>query len=248
MLLELCVASLDDALVAEQGGADRIELNSALSLGGLTPSLGLLSAVRAAISLPIIAMIRPRAGGFHYRSGEFICMQRDVDLTLSHGAEGIAFGILDEDGNIDLPRCRQIMRQAAGRPVVFHRAFDVVPDPAIALEQLIDLGIARVLTSGGAETAIAGAETIRRLREQAAGRIEILPGSGIRPHNVAALLAITGCEQIHASLSALGYDRSTQARPEIRFAVDPPPADRYRATDGQAVNAMRQALDAIAAR
>ena len=245
MILEVCVASLDDAIAAERGGADRLELNSALSLGGLTPSLGLLRTVREAVSIPLIAMIRPRTGGFCYRPGEYACMLRDVGLVLENGADGIAFGILEEDGGIDLARCRRIIERAEGHPIVFHRAFDVVPDQASALEQLIDLGVTRVLTSGGEPTALEGAERIAQLRRQAGGRIEVLPASGIRPDNVGSLLSATGCDQVHASLGTLGRDPSTLGNPRIAFSGNALPEDGYRATDLQAVRAMRKVLDEI---
>jgi len=245
LILEVCVASLDDAIAAERGGADRLELNSALSLGGLTPSLGLLQAVRETVSIPIIAMIRPRAGGFHYRPGEYTSMLRDIEWALRSGADGIAFGILQEDGRIDLARCRRVIEQIEGHPIVFHRAFDVVPDQASALEQLIDLGVTRVLTSGGEPTALEGADRIAQLRRQAGGRIEVLPASGIRPDNVGSLLSATGCDQVHASLGTLGRDPSTLGNPRIAFSGDALPEDGYRATDLQAVRAMRKVLDEI---
>ncbi len=127
--LEICTASAEDCAVAEQSGADRVELNCALMLGGLTPSFGALREARAAIRIPLIAMIRPRAGGFCYSASDFKVMQRDVEAALAEAADGIAFGILTPNGTIDLERCRQIMKLAAGRQLVFHRAFDVVPEP-----------------------------------------------------------------------------------------------------------------------
>ena len=130
--------------MAEAGGADRVELCCALMLGGLTPSLGCLRESRAAVQIPIMAMIRPRAGGFSYSASEFKVMQRDIETALAEGADGIALGILTSAGAVDLVRCRQIVKLAAGRQVVFHRAFDVVPEPLVALEQLIDLGVTRL--------------------------------------------------------------------------------------------------------
>ena len=155
--LEICTASAEDCAVAEQSGADRVELNCALMLGGLTPSLGALREARAAIRIPLIAMIRPRAGGFCYSASDFKVMQRDVEAALAEGADGIAFGILTPNGTIDLERCRQIVKLAAGRQIVFHRAFDVVPEPLTALDQLIDLGVTRVMTSGQETSAYNGA-------------------------------------------------------------------------------------------
>jgi copper homeostasis protein len=200
MILEICIASVDDAIAARDGGADRIELNAGLALGGLTPSSGMIREVRQAVDLPLVVMIRSRAGGFCYSQREFAVMQRDVDAALELGADGIVFGILRDDSTIDLERCRQLVEQAAGREAVFHRAFDFVPDAHAALRQLTDLGIRRVMTSGGQATALAGAERIASLVQQAAGKIEILPAGKINAANAAELIGRTGCRQVHASL------------------------------------------------
>src|SRR4051812_34887973 len=158
VLLEVAIASPEDAEAAQQGGADRVELNSALLLGGLTPSLGTLIEARERVGIPIIAMVRPRSGGFAYGDGEFAAMRRDVDLFLERGAGGIAFGLLREDGRVDEARCRQIVSQIGpGREAVFHRAFDVTPDAADAMETLIGLGVRRVMTSGQEDSAYNGA-------------------------------------------------------------------------------------------
>jgi copper homeostasis protein len=211
-LLEVCVESAGDAAAAAAGGADRLELNSALALDGLTPSLGLLAEVRRAAGarIPIVAMARPRAGDFCYDETELRVLRRDVDLLLEHGADGIALGILTARGDVDR-RCAQFVRQisAAGsghrfQGAVFHKAFDQARDPLAALEQLIDLGVRRVMTSGQQRTALRGAALIRQLVERAAGRIEILPAGGIRPSNVIAILSRTGCDQVHSSLREPG--------------------------------------------
>lgn len=244
MILEICTTTVDDCLAAQEGGADRVELNAALALGGLTPSLGTVIEARAAIGLPIIVMIRPRPGGFCYGPHEFAAMQRDIQLALEHGADGIAFGILTEDGALDERRCRRIMAQVGDREVVFHRAFDVVPDPAATLECLIDLGVTRVLTSGQESNAFDGAAAIARFREQAAGRIEILPGGGINQTTVADVLAQTGCDQVHASLTTTRVDRSTRAKPHVRFGgALPASEDQFAATDAAAVADLRRRLD-----
>jgi copper homeostasis protein len=200
-LLEVCVESVDDAIAAA-AAAHRIELNSALPLDGLTPSPGLLVETLRSVRIPVVAMARPRAGDFHYSASEFRVLLRDADFALEHGASAVAFGILTGDRRIDAPRCRQVIRRirGAGRQAVFHRAFDVVADPSEALAVLIDLGITRVMTSGGHPTALDGAASIARLVQAAAGRIEILPAGGIRPANVRRVLARTGCNQVHTSL------------------------------------------------
>ena len=201
VLLEVCVESADDAVAAVKAGADRIELNSALALGGLTPTPGLLVGVRPAVRVPLIVMARPRGGDFCYSDSEFRVLRRDVEYTLEHGADGVACGILTIDGRVDTRRCGTVARLVtrARRNLVFHRAFDAIRKPQDALEQLIDLRFARVMTSGGKETADAGADVIRRLIEQAAGRIEILPAGGIRAGNVRRIIARTGCDQLHSS-------------------------------------------------
>ena len=244
MLLEICTASVDDCIAAQEGGAHRVELNAALALGGLTPSLGTLIEARAALDVPIIVMIRPRPGGFCYSPRDFAAMQRDVDFALEHHADGIAFGILTEDGRLDEPRCRRLVEQAEGRETVFHRAFDVVPDPAETLERLIDLGMTRVLTSGQETSAYNGAANIARYVRQAAGRIEILPGGGINRFTLADVLARTGCTQVHASLTTTRADASTQTRPHITFGGSfRAPEDRFSTTDADAVASLRRRLD-----
>lgn len=241
ILLEICTASLEDCFAAQEGGVDRVELNSALSLGGLTPSLGLLQETRQALRLPIIVMIRPRPAGFCYSASEFTVMQREVELALAHGAEGIAFGILHEDGTIDQPRCASIIQQAAGREIVFHRAFDVTPDARVALEQLIDLGVTRVLTSGQESSAYNGATRIAEFIKQAAGRIQILPAGGINRFTIADILSRTGCEQVHASLTTARIDASTCRRPQIKFGnAGFSGEEQYFATDRVAVEELRR--------
>src|SRR5262249_17760035 len=147
--------------------------------GGITPSLGTLVEVKAAVALPLLVMVRPRPGGFAYSAAEFRVMQRDTDLALQHGADGVVFGILTAEGNVDGERCRRLVRQVGGGRGVFHGASDVTPDPLAALERLIDLGFRRVMSSGQQETAYNGAGLIAELIARAAGRIEILPAGGI---------------------------------------------------------------------
>jgi copper homeostasis protein len=163
-------------------------------------------------------MLRPRPGGFCYSESEFEAMQRDCELFLQHGAAGVVYGILRDDGSVDVERCRRLRNAAGGATAVFHRAFDVTPDPLRALDELIELGFTRVLTSGQKPTAIDGAELIRQMIDHARGRIEILPGAGVRPNNCAALVAQTGCSQVHLSARRSGRDNSTSGNPQIKFA------------------------------
>jgi copper homeostasis protein len=241
--LEICTASPEGCLAAAQGGADRVELNCALMLGGLTPSLGNLRESLAAIQIPVICMIRPRAGGFCYSPLEYKVMLRDAEGALAAGAAGIAFGILGSSGAVDLEHCRQLQKLCGNRTSVFHRAFDVVPEPLVALDQLIDLGITRVMTSGQEASAYNGSANIRAYIKHAAGRIEILPAGGINCFTIADVVSRSGCDQVHASLSTTRPDNSVSARPQVSFGGTlKPPEDEFTVTDEKAVATLRQAL------
>jgi copper homeostasis protein len=246
--LEVIATSPDDCRAAQGGGADRIELCSALPLGGLTPSLGLILAARKAFSREIMVMLRPRAGGFAYSEADFAVMCADAEICLRHGADGIVFGCLHPDGTVDGERTRRLVALAGGRQTVFHRAFDVTPDPYAALDTLMQLGVTRVLSSGQCANALAGAANLAAWRayanRSAAGGLQVLPGGGITVTNVRELLRLTGADQVHASLSGTVRDPSTSANEAIRFgAAAIPPEDQVRITDGALVAAMRRELD-----
>jgi len=244
ILIEVCCGSVDDAVEAEKGGADRVELNSAIFLGGLTPSLGSIIEAKKRLNVPVMVMVRPRAGGFCYTQTEMEVMLRDAKLAVEHGADGLVFGILTSDGSVDVERCKRIIELARGRQTVFHRAFDVTPDPFKALEQLIYLGFTRVLTSGQEKTAPEGIELIRKLIIHAEGRIEILPGSGLRPHNIRAFVEQTKATQVHFSAFGQRPDSSMQHRPHITFSsAVPPPEDRYGLIDRSIVKSIREQLN-----
>jgi len=196
-LIEAVTCSVADALGAENCGANRIELCVAIEVGGLTPSTGLAREVVARCGLPVVAMVRPRSGGFEYSLEELTVMERDAEIMLEIGIQGVVFGILDADCRIDVAACRRILDRAGRLQGVFHRAFDSTPDPAEAIEQSIDLGFRRILTSGHAQTALAGADGLKRLRDLAKGRIEILAAGGIRADNVRAVIDGSGVDQIH---------------------------------------------------
>jgi copper homeostasis protein len=241
--LEICCGSIDDAIQAQAGGAQRVELCSALFLGGLTPSLGTLQYARQQLTIPIMAMVRPRAGGFCYTEAEFATMERDAETLLANDAEGIVFGILTENGDIDLKRTRRLREIAGSKQTVFHRAFDVTPDPFRALDQLVDLGITRILTSGQQDTVPEGANLIRRLIEYAGDRIEVLPGGGIKPFNLEDVVSRTGCSQVHLTAFKSMVDRSTQQNPAVTFGGALYPAeDRFLMTDAGLVSEIAEKL------
>jgi copper homeostasis protein len=237
ILLEICCGSIDDAIQSEKGGADRVELCSALFLGGLTPSIGTIQEATRRLKIPVMAMVRPRGGGFCYTEAELATMERDAETAVDSGADGVVFGVLQDDGKIDARRTKRIRQLIGKRQAVFHRAFDVTPDPFKALEQLVDLGITRVLTSGQKDTVPEGAELIAKLIERAGKRIEILPGGGgLRPFNMLEIAKRTGCRQVHMTAWNTVRDSSTYARPEVTFGgALHPPEDLYDVTDAKLV-------------
>lgn len=201
-VVEICCGSVEDALLAFGAGADRVELNCALEQGGLTPTLGSLLEVKSHCHRgKIMAMVRPRPGDFCYSDSEYTAACRDGELLVLSGADGLVFGFVNEKGQVDRQRTERFVQLAhkAGREAVFHRAIDTVENWRQALDTLMELGVDRVLTSGQKPTALEGAETIFKMREYAKGRLEILPGSGIRLHNMKEVLEKTGCTQVHMS-------------------------------------------------
>jgi copper homeostasis protein len=198
-LLEVAANSLASALAAQLGGAGRIELCTALELGGLTPSQAQIALVRERVELPLYVLIRPRAGDFLYNDDELETMRRDIEACASLGCDGVVIGVLDADGEVGVARCRVLIDAAGGMGVTFHRAFDMTRDPSRALEDVIALGAERVLTSGSAGSAMTGAARIRALVEQAGERLVVMPGAGIGPGNIAALKELTGAREFHAS-------------------------------------------------
>ncbi|MDB4676855.1 copper homeostasis protein CutC [bacterium] len=232
ILLEVCVASVQDALAAASAGADRLELNMAMELGGLTPTIGLLGEVKRAVEIPVVAMVRCRPGGFCYSSAELGVMLNDAELLLAAGADGIVSGALHADRTLDENFWQSLKFLSNDRPLVFHRALDATADPHSLLQKLVDLGTTRVLTSGGCATAWEGREQIVQFQNAWGNQIEILVGSGVSPANAVSLIRYTGCSQVHGSFSQLSQDPFGYVGSQI-----------VRETSKHLVSATRVALD-----
>lgn len=202
-LLEICVDNWQSAVNAETGGADRIELCSALSEDGLTPSIGFAKKCVEDLSIPIFPMIRPRKGDFNYSKEEIQIMIEDIHQLKAAGVHGIVVGVLQKDRQINEIALRRFINAARPLPVTFHRAFDYTIDPYNALNTLINLKIERVLTSGQQKTAVEGKEMLKELVDQAAGQIVIMPGSGIKSSNISELVE-TGALEYHGSARPSG--------------------------------------------
>ncbi|MCH4287426.1 MULTISPECIES: copper homeostasis protein CutC [Bacillota] len=210
-MIEICCGSYYDALQAYKGGAKRVELNSALHLGGLTPSVAALRLTKENTDVKVITMVRPRGAGFCYNEEDFAAMVMDTEVMLENGADGIAFGCLDEAGNIHIEQTKKIIDiiKKAGGEVVFHRAFDCTSDPYKAMETLIALGVDRVLTSGLKPKAMQGKDLIKELQEKYGDKIELLAGSGMNAGNAKEMMDYTGIYQVHSSCKDWLHDSTT---------------------------------------
>ncbi len=218
--IEVCCSSLKEVLEAERAGAFRVELCSAIALGGITPSYGVIrSVVEAVKTIKVNVLIRVREGGFCYNDEEVEAMCRDIEFCREVGVDGVVIGALTAEGEIDKVACRKMMAAAEGMSVTFHRAFDVCRNGEKALEDIISLGCDRLLTSGMEQDAEQGATYIAKLVEQAAGRIVIMPGAGIRPNNIAWIEKITAATEFHSTAAANIPDQAF-ASSKLSFAAD----------------------------
>lgn len=197
--MEVCANSVTSALAAQLGGAKRVELCASLTEGGTTPSYGEIALAKKMLSIEVFPIIRPRGGDFLYSDLEFAIMKEDVKMCKSLHCEGIVIGILKANGTIDTGRCAELVDLAKPMQVAFHRAFDMTVDMEAALEELIALGIVRVLSSGGMATASQGAQMLAKLVKQAGDRIAIMPGAGVNLTNISTLIQATGAQEFHAS-------------------------------------------------
>ena len=213
MRIEICVDSVAGAVAAQAGGADRVELCDNLVEGGTTPSAGCLKITRERVKIGLQAMIRPRGGDFLYDSDELAVMREDIRVAKDLGADGVVFGCLTPEGEIDRARTAELLALARPLNVTFHRAFDMCRDPQRGLEDLIALGVDRVLTSGQEATCLEGLEVIAALQQQAAGRIIILPGGGITPRNLRRIVEGSRVSEVH-----LGARSSVESRMQFRHS------------------------------
>ncbi|GAB2570078.1 copper homeostasis protein CutC [Dyella jejuensis] len=235
-LLEIAAGSLASALAAQEGGADRVELCGSLAEGGITPSYGTLALVRDGLRIPLYVLVRPRGGDFLYDDAEFDIMRRDIETCMRLGCDGVVIGALNADGAVD-PRCAELVAAAGPLGVTFHRAIDASADLQDALERVIALGCERVLTSGGCANALLGAGAIAALVRQAAGRILVMAGAGIRADNVADVARLSGAHEFHGSARA-AWRSSMRYRNPVLQDLSPDTEQ----TNAAQVRAMKNAL------
>lgn len=219
MLLEVCAFNMPSAVIAEKAGAKRVELCENPADGGTTPSYGTIKHTREKINIALYPIIRPRGGNFFYDDEEFDIIKQDILLCKQLGCDGISTGVHLQNGEIDTERLKRMVEWAYPMGVTCHRVFDATPDPVKALEEIIDCGCERVLTSGQKSTAPEGIELLAKLVQQAAGRIIIMPGAGVRSTNIETLIAGTGATEFHTSARITAPDPVTFRNPAITDAT-----------------------------
>ncbi len=228
VIVEACVDAIDAAIAAERGGAGRLEVCGELLQGGVTPSAGLIGAVWECVQIPVFVLIRPRTGDFLYSDAERDVMLRDIEVARSLDVDGVVIGALTRDGDVDVEVTRDLKEAAGPLEVTFHRAFDFARDQDVALETLIELGIDRVLTSGGAASALAGAARLARLVQLAGERIAVLAGGSITPANVAEVVRATGVREVHVRAATRVDSAMTHRRTGVTLARPQAPGDYER--------------------
>ena len=245
VLIEVCVDSLEAALAAHRGGADRIELCAGLAEGGATPGPGTIRHVRELLRIPVMVLVRPRPGDFLYSADEFEAMRRDVEFCRQWGADGAVFGVLAEDGAVDEERTGELVSLARPMQVTFHRAFDVSSDPFAAMEALVRLGVDRILTSGQKASAVQGSGLIRELVQRSEGRIAIMAGGGLDEENIRSVVEVTGVREVHASARSLRESGMRHRNPDVRMGAAGSSEYRIPIADPGRIRAMRRALEGV---
>jgi len=242
--IEVCIDSVQSALAAHRGGADRVELCQNLFEGGTTPSAGMIRVVRSAVPLGVFVIIRPRGGDFCYDRVEFDVMQQDIIAAKQLGVDGIVLGVLLKDGRVDSKRTADLIKLARPLPVTFHRAFDMTRDPREALEDVIELGCERVLTSGQEKSVLEGLDTIAALVKQARNRIIVMPGAGITERNFAKIRKGSGAREFHMSASASLSSKMVFRNKRCSMGKElRPPEFEMSVADGPRIAQFRRAAD-----
>jgi copper homeostasis protein len=243
VVLEVCVEGLSGVCAAKAAGAERVELCCALALGGLTPSRASLESALAVGGIDVVVLVRPRPGDFVYSAEEFATLAADVEHARASGAAGVALGCLSGAGELDTAHCAELVARAAPLPVTFHRAFDHVREPRAALETLVELRFARVLSSGQAASAWEGRERLAELAREARGRITLVAAGGVRAHNARALVEASGVSELHFSASRPRPGAARFRNRGVRLAASPV-ADElgYLETELEAITELRAAL------
>lgn len=239
---EICANSAESCVAAQAGGAHRVELCASMPEGGTTPSFGEIRLARKLIDIRLHVIIRPRGGDFLYTPLELDIMEEDIHMARQAGADGVVFGCLTPEGDLDMPAMRRLMKISEGMSVTFHRAFDYVRSPKQVLEQLIDLGVNRVLTSGQQPTAMQGASLLAELVRQAAGRIVIMPGCGVNEWNIAELAACTGASEFHFSARELKESKMLLRNPALSMGSSDQDEYAHPVTTAERVRHTIQAL------
>jgi len=242
--LEVCIDSVESAVAAQRGGADRLELCRLLHVGGLTPSEALMRAVRSSVAIHVFVMIRPRDGHFTYDRVELQAMMHDIDLAKKCGVDGVVLGVLLPDGEVDVDATAELVSRARPLQVTFHRAFDQCTDLERSLERVISTGADRVLTSGGAAEAVQAAEKIARLVDVARGRASIMAGGGVRRQNVRDLILTSRVQEVHSTLGFSEWSKNVDWSGDGEDGSSSPASSRYVVEESN-VHDMRDILDAI---
>lgn len=240
--VEVCASSAESCIAAELGGADRVELCSALSEGGLTPSAGETACARKAVSIALHVLIRPRPGDFVYSSTELAAMEYDISAARDLGADGVVFGCLTEYGDIDMKAVKRLVKAADGLSVTFHRAFDMAADPFSALDRITDSGCNRILTSGQSPTAEEGISLLGRLVAAAGSRITIMPGCGISESNISRIASLTKAREFHFSAREYRPGRMKVFNPNVHMGAPDGDERGYYATSSRRVENIIQSL------
>lgn len=240
-LLEIACNSATSAVAAQEGGADRVELFENLEQGGTTPSMGTIAVARDRLKIPLFVLIRPRPGDFLYSELEAQIMLRDIEHCRQLGCDGVVIGALTADAEIDMPLCRELVAAAGPLGITFHRAFDAARNLSVALDQIVELGAHRILSSGGCANAVDGSQVLASLVAKAGSEITLMAGAGLNAGNIAGVARRSGCRELHASAKSVRHSKMQHQNPRL-IGLD----NDWVQSDTSKVAKLRQALDRMA--